>query len=129
MKSSILKSILYSLLSPILVGSMIGVYYCLSLEQADSQLFFSILMTALSNAHIVGLTMAACVVPAYLFLIKRDKVSYSSILTVAMLGGAIFSYIFSASGGAIFLVNTVMSLLAGGLFLFTLRKNIQVQDV
>ncbi|MDP5212185.1 hypothetical protein ORJ66_03890 [Pseudoalteromonas tunicata] len=122
MKSSVLKSILFSLLSPLIIGSVIGIYYCLSIENADSKLFFSILMTALSNAHIVGLTMAVCVVPLYLYLAKRQKVTYSSILTVGMLGGAVFSSFLSANMGEIFLVNTVMSLFAAGLFLYTLRR-------
>ena len=122
MKSSVLKSILFSLLSPLIIGCIIGIYYCLSIENADSKLFFTILMTALSNAHIVGLTMAVCVVPLYLYLAKRQKVTYSSILTVGMLGGAVFSAVLSANMGEIFFVNTVMSLFAAGLFLYTLRR-------
>jgi hypothetical protein len=39
-----------------------------------------------------------------------------------MLGGALFSFIFSASAGMVFLVNTIMAALAAGLFLYGLRR-------
>jgi len=79
-------------------------------------------MTAISNAHIVGLTMAAFVVPGYLLMFKYSKVNYSGVLTLGLLGGAIFSYLLSATTGEIFLINSVMSAFAAGLFLFGLRK-------
>jgi hypothetical protein len=82
-------------------------------------------MTAIANAHIVGLTMAAFVVPGYLLMFKYSKVNYSGVLTLGLLGGAIFSYLLSATTGEIFLINSVMSGFAAGLFLFGLRKSVQ----
>ncbi len=128
-KRFVAHSILYSLVSPIIVGLTIACYYTIVLPESSFALFFQIIMSAVANAHIVGLTMAICVVPGYLFLFKRNKVTYSSILTIAMLGGALFSYVFSASGGVIFLVNTVMSLLAAGIFLYTLRRQTMQNSV
>jgi len=120
--SAIIKSVIFSLISPLIIGILIGLYYVLTLENATSQIFFTIIMTALSNAHIIGLTMGCFVVPGYLLLFKLNKITYWAILTIALLGGALFSYIFSASGGMIFLVNTLMSLTSAGIFLLSLRR-------
>jgi len=120
--SAIIKSVIYSLFSPLLIGILIGLYYVFTLENATSQIFFTILMTAISNAHIVGLTMGCFVVPGYLLLYKLNKITYWAILTIALLGGALFSFIFSASGGMIFLVNTLMALTSAGIFLNCLRR-------
>ncbi|MGJ8675438.1 MAG: hypothetical protein ACSHWP_05760, partial [Pseudoalteromonas sp.] len=97
-------------------------YYALALQGDFLSVFFQLLMTAISNAHIVGLTMAAFVVPGYLLMFKYSKVNYSGVLTLGLLGGAIFSYLLSASTGEIFLINSVMSGFAAGLFLFGLRN-------
>ena len=78
-------------------------------------------MSAIANAHIVGLSMALLVVPGYMLMYKYNKVQYSGGLTLGMLGGAVFSFLFSASAGMVFLVNTVMAALASGLFLYGLR--------
>ncbi|MBB1329130.1 MULTISPECIES: hypothetical protein [Pseudoalteromonas] len=122
MKHQLAKSVGLSLLSPIIVGSLLGVYYSLTLEGEFVSIFLTLLMTAISNAHIVGLTMAAFVVPGYLLMFKYSKVNYSGVLTLGLLGGAIFSYLLSATTGEIFLINSVMSAFAAGLFLFGLRK-------
>ncbi|EGI71996.1 hypothetical protein H5085_02290 [Pseudoalteromonas sp. SR43-6] len=122
MKHQLAKSVGLSLLSPVIVGSLLGVYYSLTLEGEFVSIFLTLLMTAISNAHIVGLTMAAFVVPGYLLMFKYSKVNYSGVLTLGLLGGAIFSYLLSATTGEIFLINSVMSAFAAGLFLFGLRK-------
>ena len=122
MKHQLAKSVGLSLLSPVIVGSLLGVYYSLTLEGEFVSIFLTLLMTAISNAHIVGLTMAAFVVPGYLLMFKYSKVNYSGVLTLGLLGGAIFSYLLSAATGEIFLINSVMSAFAAGLFLFGLRK-------
>uniref|UniRef100_UPI00235210BF hypothetical protein n=1 Tax=Pseudoalteromonas sp. TaxID=53249 RepID=UPI00235210BF len=108
-----------------IIGSVLGLYYALTLQGDFLSVFFQLLMTAISNAHIVGLTMAAFVVPGYLLMFKYSKVNYSGVLTLGLLGGAIFSYLLSASTGEIFLINSVMSAFAAGLFLFGLRKSIK----
>jgi len=123
MKHQLAKSVGLSLLSPVIVGSLLGVYYSLTLEGEFVSIFLNLLMTAISNAHIVGLTMAAFVVPGYLLMFKYSKVNYSGVLTLGLLGGAIFSYLLSATTGEIFLINSVMSAFATGLFLFGLRKS------
>ena len=123
MKHQLAKSVGLSLLSPVVVGSLLGVYYSLTLEGEFVSIFLNLLMTAISNAHIVGLTMAAFVVPGYLLMFKYSKVNYSGVLTLGLLGGAIFSYLLSATTGEIFLINSVMSAFAAGLFLFGLRKS------
>ena len=122
MKHQLAKSVGLSLLSPVIVGSLLGVYYSLTLEGEFVSIFLTLLMTAISNAHIVGLTMAAFVVPGYLLMFKYSKVNYSGVLTLGLLGGAIFSYLLSATTGEIFLINSVMSAFSAGLFLFGLRK-------
>lgn len=122
MKHQLAKSVALSLLSPVIVGSLLGIYYSITLQGEFVSIFFSLLMTAISNAHIVGLTMAAFVVPGYLLMFKYSKVNYSGVLTLGLLGGAIFSFLLSASTGEIFLINSVMSAIASGLFLFGLRK-------
>ena len=55
-------------------------------------------------------------------LFKINKISYWAILTIALIGGAFFSFIFSASGGMIFFVNTLMALMSAGIFLYSLRR-------
>ncbi|MBH0075864.1 hypothetical protein I6F48_09860 [Pseudoalteromonas sp. SWYJ118] len=125
MKHQLAKSVALSLLSPVIIGSLLGLYYALTLQGDFLSVFFQLLMTAISNAHIVGLTMAAFVVPGYLLMFKYSKVNYSGVLTLGLLGGAIFSYLLSASTGEIFLINSVMSAFAAGLFLFGLRKSIK----
>lgn len=122
MKHQLAKSVALSLLSPVIVGSLLGIYYSITLQGEFVSIFFSLLMTAISNAQIVGLTMAAFVVPGYLLMFKYSKVNYSGVLTLGLLGGAIFSFLLSASTGEIFLINSVMSAIAAGLFLFGLRK-------
>lgn len=122
MKHQLAKSVALSLLSPVIVGSLLGIYYSITLQGEFVSIFFSLLMTAISNAHIVGLTMAAFVVPGYLLMFKYSKVNYSGVLTLGLFGGAIFSFLLSASTGEIFLINSVMSAIAAGLFLFGLRK-------
>ncbi|MBH0056058.1 hypothetical protein I6F65_03725 [Pseudoalteromonas sp. SWXJZ94C] len=125
MKHQLAKSVALSLLSPVIIGSLLGLYYALTLQGDFLSVFFQLLMTAISNAHIVGLTMAAFVVPGYLLMFKYSKVNYSGVLTLGLLGGAIFSYLLSASTGEIFLINSVMSAFAAGLFLFGLRKSVK----
>lgn len=120
-KKKILQSIAYSLFSPFLIGSLIGIYYVATLENGNSQLFFSILLSAVANAHIVGLTMAICVLPLYLYLYKRSKTNKTAVLTAALFGGALFSFMFNVASGQVFIVNTVMAILAAAIFLFTLK--------
>jgi hypothetical protein len=122
MKHQLAKSVGLSLLSPIIIGSLLGLYYASVLEGDFVSIYLQLIMTAVANAHIVGLTMAAFVVPGYLLMFKYAKVNYSGVLTLGLLGGAIFSYLLSATTGEIFLINSVMSGLAAGLFLFGLRK-------
>ncbi|MDP2635760.1 MAG: hypothetical protein ACPG5Z_08750 [Pseudoalteromonas sp.] len=122
MKHRLAKSVALSLLSPIIIGSLLGAYYALTLNGDSITIFFNLLMSAIANAHIVGLTMAAFVVPGYLLMFKYAKVNYSGVLTLGLLGGAIFSYLLSATQGMVFLVNTSMSAVAAGLFLYGLRK-------
>jgi len=122
MKNKLAKSVALSLLSPVIIGTLLGVYYALTLQGDALSIFFNLLMSAIANAHIVGLTMAAFVVPGYLLMYKYAKVNYSGVLTLGLLGGAVFSYLLSATQGMVFLINTVMSALAAGLFLYGLRK-------
>ncbi|WP_096739563.1 hypothetical protein [Pseudoalteromonas atlantica] len=123
MKHQLAKSVALSLLSPVIVGSLLGLYYGLTVNGDVTTIFLQLLMTAIANAHIVGLTMAAFVVPGYLLMFKYTKVNYSGVLTLGLLGGAIFSFLLSATTGEIFLINSVMSAFAAGLFLFGLRKS------
>ena len=125
MKHQLAKSVALSLLSPVIIGSVLGLYYALTLQGGFLPIFFQLLMSAVANAHIVGLTMAAFVVPGYLLMFKYSKVNYSGVLTLGLLGGAIFSYLLSASTGEIFLINSMMSAFAAGLFLFGLRKSVK----
>ena len=120
-KNKILQSIAYSLFSPFLIGSLIGIYYVATLDNGDSQLFFSILLSAVANAHIVGLTMAIFVLPLYLYLYKRGKTNKTAVLTAALFGGALFSFMFNVASVQAFIVNTVMAILAAAIFLFTLK--------
>jgi hypothetical protein len=46
--------------------------------------------------------MALLVVPGYMLMYKYNKVQYSGVLTLGMLGGALFSFLFSASAGMVF---------------------------
>ena len=85
-------------MSPLLIGILIGLYYVLTLENASSKIFFNIIITAISNAHIVGLSMGCFVIPGYLMLFKINKISYWAILTIALIGGTFFSFIFSVNG-------------------------------
>ena len=122
MKHQLAKSVALSLLSPVIVGSLLGLYYGLTMNGDAATIFLQLLMSAIANAHIVGLTMAAFVVPGYLLMFKYAKVNYSGVLTLGLLGGAIFSYLLSATTGEIFLINSVMAAFAAGLILFGLRK-------
>ncbi|KPH64995.1 hypothetical protein AMS58_09210 [Pseudoalteromonas porphyrae] len=128
MKHQLAKSVGLSLLSPVIIGSILGVYYGLTLNADPITTFIQLLMSAIANAHIVGLTMAAFVVPGYLLMFKYAKVNYSGVLTLGLLGGAIFSFLLSATGGMVFLVNTAMSALAAGLFLYGLRQGAAKQQ-
>jgi len=123
MKPQLAKSVALSFLSPVIIGSVMGTYYGLTLQGDFISLFFKLLMTAISNAHIVGLTMAAFVVPAYLLMFKYARVNYSGILIIGLLGGTIFSYLLSATQTEVFIINAIMSAFAAGLFLFGLRKS------
>ena len=123
-KKTILKGIAYSLFSPFVIGCLIGAYYVITLEGGNSKLFFSILLSAVANAHIVGLTMAICVVPLYLFLIKRSKTNNTAVITAAIFGGALFSFMFNVASGQVFIVNTLMAILAAGIFIMTQKKRI-----
>ncbi|MEM5533233.1 hypothetical protein [Pseudoalteromonas arctica] len=125
MKHQLAKSVALSLLSPVIIGSLLGIYISLTSQGDFLSLFLLTFITAILNAHIVGLTMAAFVVPGYLLMFKYSKVNYSGVLTLGLLGGAIFSYLLSASTGEIFLINSVMSAFAAGLFLFGLRKSVK----
>ncbi|AXV65116.1 MULTISPECIES: hypothetical protein [Pseudoalteromonas] len=127
MKHRLAKSVGLSLLSPVIIGCVLGVYYALTLEGNGWRIFFNLFMNAIANAHIVGLTMAAFVVPGYLLMYKYAKVNYSGVLTLGLLGGAIFSYLLSATSGMAFIVNAIMSALAAGLFLFGLRQGLPSQ--
>lgn len=120
-KGQVAKAVGYSLLSPLIVGIVLGGYY--ALLSGQSKILFQILMTAVANAHIVGLSMAFFVLPAYMVLLRYNKVSYSAVLTAGMLGGALFSFLFVASSGMVFIINVVMAALGCGLFLFSLRRN------
>ncbi len=120
-KRQVAKAVGYSLLSPLIIGLVLGSYY--ALISGQSKVLFQILMTAVANAHIVGLSMAFFVLPAYLLLLRYNKLSYSGILTAGMLGGALFSFLFVASSGIVFIINAVMAALGAGLFLFSLRRN------
>jgi hypothetical protein len=122
MKQNLAKSVAMSLLAPVIVGTVLGIYYALAVEQGGSKIFFSLLMSAIANGHIVGLSMAVLVVPGYMLMHKYNKVQYSGVLTLGMLGGALFSYLFAATAGMVFLVNTVMATIASGLFLYGLRR-------
>lgn len=123
-KKIILKGIAYSLFSPFVIGCFIGMYYVFTLESGNSQLFFSILLSAVANAHIVGLTMGICVLPVYLYLVKRSKTNNTAVLTAALFGGALFSFMFNVASGQVFIVNTTMAILAAGIFIVTQKKQI-----
>ncbi|WP_105189844.1 hypothetical protein [Pseudoalteromonas sp. T1lg48] len=122
MKQHLAKAVLYSLLAPVLVGVVLGIYYALSVQENGSAIFFTVLLSALANAHIVGLAMAVLVVPGYLLMYKHNKVHYSGILTLGLLGGALFSFLFGAGAGFLLIVNALMAALGSGLFLFGLRR-------
>ncbi|WP_404340248.1 hypothetical protein [Pseudoalteromonas mariniglutinosa] len=128
MKHRLAKSVGFSLLSPLIVGTLLGIYYAVTLRGDPINIFVQLLINAIANAHIVGLTMAAFVVPGYLLMFKYGKVHYSGVLTLGLLGGAVFSYLLSATAGMAFIVNAVMSALAAGLFLFGLRQGLAKPD-
>ncbi|TMN33303.1 hypothetical protein [Pseudoalteromonas sp. S2755] len=113
------KGIGFSLLSPLIVGGVLGIYYSFTLGR--SEMFFNLLLSAISNAYIVGLAMCLFVVPGYILMFRYNKVQYGGLLTLGLLGGAIFSYLFAVQSGVGFIVNALMSMLAAGLFLFGLR--------
>ena len=77
MKHQLAKSVALSLLSPVIVGSLLGLYYGLTMNGDAVTIFLQLLMSAIANAHIVGLTMAAFVVPGYLLMFMYAKVNYS----------------------------------------------------
>ncbi|MCF2858593.1 hypothetical protein L1286_13995 [Pseudoalteromonas sp. SMS1] len=110
-----------SLFSPVIIGSLLGIYFFIA--YGESELFWQLLMTAVANAHIVGIAMAICVLPTYRFLYMRNKVSYSAVMTSAMLGGAALTYLFSVSGGPIIIANSIMCSLGAALFLYSLRRH------
>ncbi|TLX51561.1 hypothetical protein [Pseudoalteromonas ruthenica] len=122
MKHTLAKAVLYSLLAPVLIGVVLGIYYALGAQQNGAQLFFAVLLSAIANAHILGLAMAVFVVPGYLLMYKYNKVHYSGVLTLGLLGGALFSYAFGAQAGFLLIVNALMAALGSGLFLFALRQ-------
>ncbi len=122
MKQQLAKSVALSLLAPVIIGTALGVYYALSVKGGEAKMFFSLLITAVANAHIVGLSMALFVVPGYMLMYKYNKVQFSGVLTLGVLGGALFSLLFSTSAGMVFLVNTTMAALASVLFLYGLRR-------
>ena len=121
MKQLLAKSIVLSLLSPLLIGTILGAYYSIVLGH-DWGIFIRVLLSALSNAYIPGLAMALFVVPGYLLMYRFNKIQYMGILALGMLGGAAFSYLFSVSAGMVFIVNTCMASLAAGVFLYGLRR-------
>ncbi|KZN57180.1 hypothetical protein N474_09240 [Pseudoalteromonas luteoviolacea CPMOR-2] len=110
-----------SMLSPVIVGSLLGMYFVF--VYGDGELFWQLLTTAIANAHIVGISMAVCVLPTYHFLYKRNKVTYSAVMTTAMIGGAVLTYLFSVSGGPIIIANSIMCSLGAALFLYSLRRH------
>ncbi|CAM3976743.1 hypothetical protein [Pseudoalteromonas byunsanensis] len=122
MKQQLAKSVALSFLSPLLTGCVLGIYFTISSHGAGVGVFLSLLTGAIVNAHIVGLSMALFVVPGYLLLFRVNKVHYSAILTLGMLGGAISSYLFAAQSGAGLVVNSIMATMAAGLFLYGLRR-------
>jgi hypothetical protein len=122
MKLLLIKSVGVSLLSPIIIGSILGLYYGLLLEQPMLSVFFRLLATAIANAHVVGLAMAVFVVPGYLIMHKYNMVKYSAVLGLGMVGGAVFSYLLTSSTEGGGLVNTAMASFAAGLFLYGLRR-------
>lgn len=122
MKQKLAKSVALSLLAPVNVGTALVVYYALSVKGGGAKMFFSLLMTAVANAHIVGLSMALFVVPGYMLMYKYSKVQFYGVLALGILGGALFSLLFSTSAGMVFLVNTTMAALASVLFLCGLRR-------
>ncbi len=121
MNRNLAKSIAFSFLSPVLLGLAIGLYYAPSFDGNKIQLILRMLLSALSNAHIAGLSMAVFVVPGYVMLQRRNRVGYGPILSLGLLGGGLFSWLFGAADNAVFTVNTMMAILASGLFLYMLR--------
>ena len=121
-KKIVLKGVAYSLFSPFLIGCLIGIYYVAVLDGATTKLFLSIVLSAVANAHIVGLTMAICVVPVYMYLQKRNKSNKTAMIMAAIFGGALFSFVFNVASGQVFVVNTLMATLAAGIFIFILKQ-------
>ncbi|KZN30866.1 hypothetical protein N480_02640 [Pseudoalteromonas luteoviolacea S2607] len=117
---NVATAIAVSFLSPVIIGTMLGTYFFIGYGEVE--LFWQLFTTAIANAHIVGISMAVCVLPTYHLLYKRDKVSYSAVMTAAMLGGAALTYVFSVDGGPILIANSVMCSLAAALFLYSLRR-------
>ncbi|CCQ11824.1 hypothetical protein PALB_27250 [Pseudoalteromonas luteoviolacea B = ATCC 29581] len=128
MKTNILKGVGFSFLSPLVIGICLGLFYSLTLENGTSATFFTMLLSAISNAHIAGIAIGVFVLPSYLYLVKRGKVTYSALLTTGLLGGAVSSYFLAATSGPAFIINSLMSALAGGLFLYGLRRSSKVVD-
>jgi len=122
MKQQILKSVLLSLIAPVVVGIVFGFIIAISAQNNGAYLFFSMLINAMLNAHIVGLTMALLVLPGYKVMLKFNKVKYSFILCLGISGGVLFSVLFEAEHFMVLLTNAGMTALASGLFLYGLRR-------
>ncbi|WP_105168438.1 hypothetical protein [Pseudoalteromonas sp. T1lg23B] len=122
MKQQLAKSVALSFLSPLLTGCILGLYFVITNHGSGVNVFISLLTGAIVNAHVVGLSMALFVVPGYIYLFKINKIHYSAILTLGMLGGGIFSYLFAAQSGAGLVINSFMATMAAGLFLYGLRR-------
>lgn len=123
MKIKLAKSIALSLLAPVFMGIILGLYTALTASQYQGKVFFSVLLSALANAHIAGLAIALFVVPGYLLMYRFNCVKYAGVLTLGLLGGACVSVFFGASQGGVFILNTIMAALASGLFLYGLRRH------
>lgn len=121
-KKNILTSVLLSLLSPLLVGFVVALFYIATSASDPLTLLLQIQLAALSNAYIAGLAMAVCVLPAYLLLYKRGQVRFITLYVVGLLGGATWSLILINAMAQVHVINAVMAATSAAIFVISLRK-------
>ena len=122
MKKSVFFSVMFSLLSPIVVGAIVWLYYVFQSMANPFALLLQIQLAAISNAHIAGLAMACFVLPSYFWLTKKRSVSLIALYLIGLVGGAVFSLILINGYAQIHLINAFMAATSAAIFIVSLRR-------